>query len=430
MPFLSTIDKLSFGDEESRWYKLPKGASDLLLAYLLWKWLLPQSNIKNLWTWTKMITNGIQWVWDMALYDMISDSELPSLWSLEFWWVVWALSPLIWPAYKWVKGLLKKWAEKEIERSIPKVSKLTETRQDYFLKEFWQTFEDFMKERNLTTYEDLKNYFNASKEAKSNALKQIKWTYKSPEQDAIVDWVVDYATRTNDTDFLPRFLELQEKNNKWWLEMREWEEFKAYFEKHGSFNFEGKEWEEIDLLTNMDDAYRNWQRKIADENWFWNLADINNEIQAWWYLNKYLRDMTKIWKKWMTLLDFAIAVSTGDFTAAVTYLLSKRILWWPKMNEKYVKLLQWMLKSWNADKIAVDYEKIQSMQDEKEFLKWVEENFWKAENWLPNIEWVSSTVWTKPNINLNKWEDLVSSPTWETWIKKENNWREGIDFVM
>ena len=409
----SFIDKISFWNEDSLLYKWTKISSDLVLAYLLWKWLFPQTNIGNLWWGTKSLLGATQWAWDMALYSMISDQESPSKWDINLGMGLWWFLPYWWLLWRWWKDLIKWLWKKEIENAIPKVSKLTETRQDKFLKEFDQPFEEWMRERNLTTYDDVKNYFNASKGAKLEAFKQIKWRYKAKEVDDVLDWCVDYAQRTWDPK-LEELLEFQTKNAEWWLEMWESEKVKQYFWDKWVFNFEGtKTSEEVDTLTNMYEKLMNWQRKVAKENWFDNLAEINNEIQAWWYLNRYIRDLTKIWKKWMSLLDFFIAASTWDWKTAAGYLLSKRILSWAKTNEKYAKLLQWLFNNWNGDKLAVDYEKIQAMQDEKEVIEYLK-SLWIYDEALPYVEWwvndAGKTI-------LQKWKTMIWTPEWKTVIK-------------
>ena len=423
----SFLDKISFWNEDSLLYKWTKITSDLLLAYLMWKGLFPQTSIGNLWWGTKSVLGAAQWAWDMALYSMISEQELPSKTDLNIGMGIWAFLPYWWLLLKGGRNLLKSVWKKEIENAIPKVSKLTETRQDKFLKEFDQSFEEWMRERNLTTYDDVKNYFDASKKTKLEALKQIKWRYKSKEVDDVLDWCVDYAQRTDDPR-LEEFLELQTKNNEWWLEMWESEKVKQYFWDKWVFNFDStKTSEEVDKMTNWYEKLMKWQRKVAKENWFDNLAEINNEIQAWWYLNRYVRDLTKIWKKWMSLLDFFIAASTWDWKTAAGYLLSKRILSWAKTNEKYAKLLQWLFKNWNGDKLVVDYEKIQSFQDEKEFIKYLEE-MWAYNEKLPFIEWAKNEAWLQKTI-LESGEPMISTPEWETFFKKDNNWRISVDFV-
>ena len=210
--------------------------------------------------------------------------------------------------------------------------------------------------------------------------------------------------------------------------MWESEKVKQYFWDKWVFNFDStKTSEEVDKMTNWYEKLMKWQRKVAKENWFDNLAEINNEIQAWWYLNRYVRDLTKIWKKWMSLLDFFIAASTWDWKTAAGYLLSKRILSWAKTNEKYAKLLQWLFKNWNGDKLVVDYEKIQSFQDEKEFIKYLEE-MWAYNEKLPFIEWAKNEAWLQKTI-LESGEPMISTPEWETFFKKDNNWRISVDFV-
>ena len=409
----SFMDKLSFWDEDSLLYKWTKITSDLVLAYLLGKWLVPQTNIGNLWWWTKSLLWAWQWVADMGLYSMISDQELPSKWEVNLWLGLWGFLPYGWLLWEWWKKLIKWLWKEEVERAIPKVSELSKTREDKFLKEFWQPFEEWMAERKLTTRGDINKYFEASKGAKMDAMRQIQWRYKAEELDDVVDWCVDWAKETKDPR-LEEFLEYQAKNNEWWLEMWESEKVKQYFSEKWVFNFDGnKTSEEIDTLTNMYERLMNWQRKIAKENWFENLADINNEIQAWWYLNKYVKDLTKIWKKWMSLLDFVIAVSTWNWKLAASYLLSKNILGSAKINEKYAKLLQWIFKNWNGDKLAVDYEKIQSMQSEKEVIEYLK-SLWIYDDALPYIEWwlddAGKTI-------LSDSETLIWTPDWKTVIK-------------
>ena len=175
------IDKLWFWDENSWGYKIPKWATDLLLAYLLWKWLFPQTTIGNLWIGTKSALWAAEWTLDMALYDMISDSELPSKWDLNLWFWLWAVFPYLWPLYKAGKNLLGKKATTDLEKTIGRLTKMTEARQDKFLKEFWVPFEQWMRERNLTTYEDIVNYYKKVSAEKMNWLKAIKWRYSSEE---------------------------------------------------------------------------------------------------------------------------------------------------------------------------------------------------------------------------------------------------------
>lgn len=426
-------DKFSFWDKESLSYNTTKMVTDLILAYYMWKGLLPQSNIGNLWWGTKMALGGAEWAADMWLYSMISDSELPSKWEINLWFWLWTLIPWLWPVYKWgkkmVKNLLKKWAEREVEKTILSLTKLTESQQDKFLKEFWVPFQWWMREKWLNTWDDVINYWKEISNRKREWLSAIKWKFKSPEVEDVLNEVIDYAERTKDPN-LNKLKAWKTEYDAGWLDMVTIDDVKQYFEFKRNFAYDENLASEIrDTLTNMDTALRERQRAVAKENWLDILADLNEEKRILYFLKEKAKDMTKIGKPWMTFKDFFVALSTGNFKWALSYLFTKDILNSPKFDKYWVKIMRKLLDSKSTDDLIVDFENIQKIQDEKEFLKWLEEN-WIMDDALPNIEWATSTpVGTVPTVDVSKWQEFITSPSWETWLKSANDWRNGIDFV-
>ena len=104
-------------DQDSIAYNATKAIWDLSQviwgeALLKWaiswtaKWAELMNYLKNAPTWQKMIAWGIEWAWDMTLYSIVADSELPTteevwLWSIIGatipWWarLYWAVKPSI-----------------------------------------------------------------------------------------------------------------------------------------------------------------------------------------------------------------------------------------------------------------------------------------------------------------------------------------------
>ena len=294
---------------------------------------------------------------------------------------------------------------------------MTESRQQAFLRDFWETYTQFMKERGLKTYDDILKYFAKARQTKRQALGAVRWRYKSEELDDVLNRSVDWAKSTKDRRNIGWLEEYLKKNEEGWLTMLEADEVREYFARNGRFNFEwtkdaAKYAEETHLYENFID----WERKTAKENWIDDLADLNNEIKAWYVLKQDIRDMTKIWKKWASLYDFFIAWTTWDIKSAVWYLFSKNLFESAVFRETYQDVLEKMLSNNATVKdLWVNFEKIQAIQDEKEYLKFLDD-MWIKYKQLPYKEWIVDDWWKTV---LKQWDTIIWLPDWRSVVKQE-----------
>jgi len=97
----------------------------------------------------------------------------------------------------------------------------------------------------------------------------------------MLDDSIDFAKKTKSTQ-TARLEELGAKYDAGELTMKEINEVKRFFERNNKFTY-GKDITkavEANKATNIDNAVREWQMKVADENGLTNLREINKETQA------------------------------------------------------------------------------------------------------------------------------------------------------
>lgn len=325
-----------------------------------------------------------------------------------------------------IKNVIKeKWKnviKREKDRTIKQLSKLSERQEQNFIDDFGEPYTEWMNDRNLVTKKDVNEYYDKNAAKKDTAIRSIKWRYKSPEVDPIIEDVVELSKNTNDPLY-ERFSELKEKYDEGWLEFYEIEEFKKYFQKNRNFNYDNNNYapEERIKYTNMNNALIKWQREVAKENWFENLEELNKETMAWYELKDKLIDKTQVWK-WVRFRDFVIAFLTWKWKTAAMYLFSQNLLNSPTVNKYYLNILKKLSESKTMDELEVNFEKIRSIQDEKAFMEYVR-------NALPDLGGETNPAWTRPTVDVSAWETFVASPEWDVRLKNDNNWRNGIDFV-
>lgn len=284
----SKISKTVDANTNSGLYKTTKAATELAESVGLWlgaKWAVEA----KLWgplvtkyspTWAKATVWALEWAADMAIYKPVADQELASPWELVLWAWLWTAFPIAWASLKaWKKAVQKK-SVQFAEDLLQNTNRMTKGEQSKFFKRFNQNVGKWLNDRWLKNGDDVIEYFTRSRDKVDNALGAIDWRFTSQPLNDVLDDSLNFAIETKNPQS-QRLFELFNKNAEWWLTMSEINEVKRFFEAHNKFNYLTK-WtaKQSELATNLDSALREWQYDIAKQNWFGNLAELNNETAA------------------------------------------------------------------------------------------------------------------------------------------------------
>ena len=297
---------------------------------------------------------------------------------------------------------------------------MTKWEQSKFYQRFNQNVGKWLNDRWLKSWEDIVNYFTSSKGKVDDALWAIKWEFTSKELTNVLDDVVDFAIDTNSPQ-ANRMIALAEKNAKWWLTMSEINEVKRYFEAHNKFNYLTK-WTAVqaEKATNMDTALREWQFKVAEENWFSNLAELNKETAA----AKEILNGVKKWEAWVawnnpiSLTDVIVAFWWGGLSpeSMAMYLLKKE---WeaPAVRSKIVDMLNWIWGHETMTEKVADLDKIMAInkiKDQKALEKYVDDLYkeWWVWDTTPRL-----TEWIATDAKSGNWWWIEA---WEKWFVTQN----------
>ena len=337
---------------------------------------------------------AIEWAWDMALYDMVSESELPSAWDLALWAWLWAIAPIAWAGYKAVKWAVKKWAVNAAEDIIQNANRMTKWQQQEFFKMTGQSQGKFMNDRWLKTYDDVAKHFTESKDKVDNAMWTIQWRFTSDELTKVIEgvdwmeWVVDFAVETQNP-LANRMIELAEKNRNWWLTMSEINEVKRFFEKHNKFNYGHPErWnsKKFETATNMDNALREWQISTAEKNWFDTLRELNKETQGAAYILNKSKDRAE-WVKGNNLLELTDWITAMWWWVSVEWiaaLLGKKAFQTPRVKGMIVDMLNRVGWHENLAEKQANLDEILRLNSVKEVERKFNELLW---DWTPKLEY-------------------------------------------
>ena len=389
------------------WEKIAENA-------LKWTQLASRATqLKNSWLLGKMAVWAAEWAADMGLYNIVSESELPTWKDLAVWAALWAVLPVAWAWVKAAKNFVKKeawvWAEKLIE----KITKVSPAKLQKFENQFGESVGKYMNDRWLKTRKDASEYFINNIKKVDEALWSIQWTFKSPVVDDVLTESIEFATKTADEN-LNRLLELQQKAANEWLTMSEVNEVKRYFEWHTKFTY-GRSQDAVKAqkATNLDTKLRDWQMKTAKENGLDNLAQLNKETQASRYILDNAKDVAE-WLFWpVDVTDELLAIHYGWLDRALSTYVTKSLLKSPKFQSKAVDILNRLAWHQNIEAILADLEEISRVNTEKEFEALMKKR--ELNNALPApTEWAVNEAWY--NI-LKQWEDMIAKPNWETIIK-------------
>ena len=437
--FKNYLDKGSISnsvgsDKDTLTYKGTKILTDL--AQTAWLWAVAKWWVEAAMGWYPLVTKAtplwvkaavwaVEWAADMWIYDLVSESELPSGKDLALGATLWVASPILWAGAKAVKAATKKRAVSFAEALLQNTNRMTKWEQSKFYQRFDQNVGKWLNDRWLKSWEDIINYFTNSKNKVDEAMATIKWEFTDNSLTDGLDDVVDFAVSTKSPQ-ANRMIELAEKNMRWWLTMSEINEVKRYFEAHNKFNYLTK-WtaEQAERATNMDSALREWQRKIAEENWFANLAELNKETAA----AKEVLDGVKkreswvVWNNPVSLTDVIVAFWWGGLSpeSMAMYLLKKE---WeaPAVRSKIVDMLNWIWWHETMTEKVADLDKIMEInkiKDQKALEKYVDDLYkewwvWDTTPRLPeSVEWWVA-AWDRGFVTQNP-----SSPTYEQlWLQE------------
>lgn len=368
-------------------------------------------------TWAKAAVWAVEWAADMAIYKPIADQELASPGELALWAGLWAAFPLAWAWIKAAKKATQKRAVKFAEGLLQNMNRMTKGEQAKFMQRFGQNMGKRMNDRGLKTADDLIEYFTRSKNKVDNALSAINWRFTSKELDNVLDDSLDFAMATKNPQ-ADRLRELWNKNADWGLTMSEINEVKRFFESHNKFNYLTK-WtaEQSELATNMDSALREWQYKVAEKNWFSNLAELNKETAA----AKEILNGVKKWEAWVvgnnpiSLSDLVVAAWGGISPESLASMFVKKWLETPAAKSKIVDMLNWIGGHETMTEKVADLQRIAEVNSEKELDRLYKE-WWvgDATPRLPeNVEWGGVAAWERGFVTQNP-----SAPTYEEmWLQ-------------
>lgn len=351
---------------------------------------------------------ALEWAIGMWNYAYWTEGRSPTVWELALWAWVWAAFPLAWAWIKWAKDAIKTEASAWAEKLIEKMNKLSPSKLQKFADKYGESVGKVMNDRWLKTRQDAYKWFETNIDMLDNAMKTIKWNFKSQEVTDVLKENIKHANKTLDKKNIGRLLELQEKNAREWLSMEEVQEVKRYFEANTKFSYKTQWGDKAKRATNLDTALRERQRKTAAENWLENLAQINRETQMAYDILNNSKDIDKgiLWN--VDVTDELLAIHYGWLDRALATYVTKSVLKSAQFQSKLVDILNRLSWHQTIDAVLADLNAIKGANTVKEFEALMKKR--ELEPALPAPkEWAVNDAWY--NI-LQQGENIISTPEW------------------
>lgn len=312
------------------------------------KWAELMNYLKDAPTWQKIVAGWLEWAWDMTLYSIVSDSELPTAWEVGIGTAIWAAIPWASAAYKAVKPAIKKWLQKtaaKLELSwLLNPAKLN-TIKNQLITEWtdlakawlkgWEAddvgkwmIERWFKWDKPTIIKDLGNYAKKSHKLKREILGVSKSLHTVESANKSLEVI---HNTIKDVPWLEKRLSRVEKlMGKKKYTLSELDEIKSILDDTKNLYtvvWNPKEWAINEWLINVRKDLRKYIEDAATKEWLGNVKMLNNETQ----ISKALED----------------AISRKDSADAAREILSVfdkwtvgwgilgGTVWWPFDNDSF-----------------------------------------------------------------------------------------------
>lgn len=281
--------------------------------------------------WVKAAVWAIEWAADMWIYDMVSESELPSGKDLALWATLWAVAPVLWAVWKATGKALKTWAKStaaKLELSwMLNPAKLTEVKNrliDEWVDIAWAwlkkgsaedvgtwMIERWMQWDKPTIINKLWEHATKARQMKLDTLWKSTTLNEIPSANEslklIYDTISDVPWLEKTTQ---RVSELMWKDKFTWKEA---DEIKTILDDTFSIftnAWDVKAWAVKKWLANVRRELKVAIEEWAKREWLWDIKMLNNEIQ----IAKWLKD-------WISKKDSA------DVAREMLSVFSKPALW-------------------------------------------------------------------------------------------------------
>ena len=383
----------------------------------LWK-LTWSTKITNAWNWVNAnvwsATDAIAWKAVWGVYSAIDSNLINSSNKLannvgKYLEYTSNSAKLTQDVKNGIKNKAWQWSENILQNQ----NRMTKKQQETFKQMAWEDQWKWMNDRWLTNAEDLVDYFFKSKDKVDTAMSKMKWNFTSEILTKVLDECVEYAEKTESPE-LSKLKDLQTKNAKWWITMSDINEVKRFYERNNKFDYL-KNWtaEQTRLATNRDTALRDWQMKLAEENWLTNLKELNKETQASKFLadNATKRESGIKGNNPISLTDWIVVAQEWITNKTLGNLVGKKVFqsaWFQRWLNRLLNAISW--HETIPEKVA-DLELIQQINNQKDFdaiLKAIEsqENM-KALWYNPNANdmW-GGTIDTRPITTTPEWQSV------------------------
>lgn len=357
--------KALWADTDSVAYWATKAVWDLAQvvwweALLKWavkwttKWAEMLNYLKDAPTWQKIVAWWLEWAWDMALYSIVADNELPSASEAWIGAAIWAAIPWVSAAYKAVKPAIKKWLQKtaaKLELSwLLNPAKLN-TIKNQLITEWtdlakawlkgWEAddvgkwmIERWFKWDKPTIIQDLGNYAKKSHKLKREILGASKSLHTVESANKSLEVI---HNTIKDVPWLEKRLSrVEELMGKQKYTLSELDEIKSILDDTKNLYttvWNPKAWAINEWLINVRKDLRKYIEDAATKEWLGNVKMLNNETQIAKALEDAIsrkdsadaaREILSVFDKW--------TVGWGILWGAVGWPFDNDSFWWKLWN--------------------------------------------------------------------------------------------------